>query len=304
MSTITRIVRRAAWSKTLFEFWQSLGVNVTRKHFYSPIPDTKELAEKNELWRKEPQLVSIDMNQQSQLCLLEEVFTQYKSEFNFVINKTDNPHEFYLNNGGFGLEDAEVLHCMIRHFKPKTIIEVGAGHSTFLSARACLMNQKEGCPGRLISIEPYPREAHKKGFPGLDRLIIQKVEELEANFFEQLAENDILFIDSSHVVRIGNDVNFLYLEVLPRLKKGVIVHIHDIFFPYHYPKEWVVDKLIFYTEQYLLQAFLCLNRAYEVVFGNYYMLSKYLDKMHAVFAHPQGYRQRNIPNSFWIRKTN
>jgi len=304
MSTITRIVRRAVWSKTLFELWQRLGVNVTRKYFYSPIPDTKELAEKNEFWREESQLAGIDMNEQSQLRLLEEIFTQYKSEFNFAINKTDNPDEFYLNNPGFGLEDAGALHGMIRHLKPKTIIEVGAGHSTFVSARACLMNQKEGCPGRLISIEPYPREAHKKGFPGLDRLIIQKVEEVETNFFEQLGENDILFIDSSHVVRIGNDVNFLYLEVIPRLKKGVVIHIHDIFLPYHYPKKWVVDNLTFYTEQYLLQAFLCLNRAYEVVFGNYYMLSKYSDKMHAVFAHPQGYRQRNIPNSFWIRRNN
>ena len=304
MSTIGRIVRRAVWSKTLFEFWQSLGVNVTRKHFDSSIPGIKELAEKNVAWGKELQLAGIEMNEQSQLHLLEEVFTQYKSEFNFAINKTENPHEFYLNNPGFGLEDTSVLHCMIRHFKPKTIIEIGAGYSTFVSARACLMNQKRGCLGRLMSIEPYPREVHKKGFPGLDRLIIQKAEEVETNFFEQLEENDILFIDSSHVVRIGNDVNFLYLEVLPRLKKGVVVHIHDIFFPYQYPKKWVVDNLVFYTEQYLLQAFLCLNRAYEVVFGNYYMLSKYSDKMHAVFARPQGYRQRNIPNSFWIRRNN
>lgn len=304
MSTIGRIVKQAIWSKPLFEFWQSLGVNVTKKHFYSPVPDTKELASDNDIWSKESQMVGIDMNDEGQLHLLDDVFTQYKGEFEFAINKTDNPHEFYLLNAGFGLEDAEVLHCMIRHFKPRTIIEVGAGHSTFVSARASMINRKDGHQTTLISIEPYPREIHKKGFLGLDRLLIQKAEQVETEFFEQLDEDDILFIDSSHVVRIGNDVNFLYLEVLPRLKKGVLVHIHDIFLPYQYPKDWVINKRIFWTEQYLLQAFLCLNKAYEVVFGNHYMLSRYADKMHSVFAHPQSYYQRNIPNSFWVRRNN
>lgn len=301
MSTITKIIRRAIWSKALFQFWQRLGVNLTRKHFYSPIPDTRELEQREKLWEDELTLAGIDMNIEGQLNFLEKIFPQYKDELNFAIEKTNNPHEFYLNNAGFGLEDAGTLHCMIRHFKPRNIIEVGAGNSTFVSARASLTNRDEGYPGQLISIEPYPRQTLKDGFPGLDRLIVQKVEQTDVNFFGQLEENDILFIDSSHVMRIGNDVNFLYLEVMPRLNKGVVIHIHDIFFPYHYPKKMVVNNQVFWNEQYFLQAFLCFNKAFEVLFGNCYMLSKYPDKMLSVFLHPKGYYPR-IANSFWIRK--
>jgi len=287
--------------RSLFEFWQRLGVNVTRKHFSSPIPDTRELAKRQNLWSEESTLPGLDMDVEGQLRLLEKIFPKYKDELDFPVDKADNPHGYYMNNAGYGFEDAAVLHCMIRHFKPKTIIEVGAGYSTFASARASVMNQQEGHATRLIAVEPYPREALRKGFPGLDRLIIRKAEQMDVSFFDQLGENDILFIDTSHVMRIGNDVNFLYLEVLPRLQKGVVVHIHDIFFPHHYSREQIIDNRAFWSEQYLLQGFLCFNSAYEVLFGNHYMLSKYPERIRAVFTRPQGCRPHN-PNSFWIRK--
>ena len=302
MSTLTSIIRRAVWSRTHFDFWQKLGINVTRKHFYSPIPDTQELGETVELWAKESELPGINMNLEAQLQMLETVFAKYKKELNFAVDKTDNPCEFYLNNAGFGLEDAGTLHCMIRHFKPRTIIEVGSGNSTLVAARVSLMNNAEEKTLKLIAIEPYPREYLKKGIPGLNQLIIKKGEQMEVNFFDQLHENDILFIDSSHVVRTGNDVNFLYLEVLPRLKKGVVVHIHDIFLPYNYPAGGILNEQVFWSEQYLLQAFLCFNSSYEVLFGNYCMISKYLEKMRAVFTPPPGYH-RHGSASFWIRKT-
>lgn len=302
MSTLTSIIRRAVWSRTHFDFWQKLGINVTRKHFYSPIPDTQELGETVELWAKESELPGINMNLEAQLQMLETVFTNYKKELNFAVDKTDNPCEFYLNNAGFGLEDAGTLHCMIRHFKPGTIIEVGSGNSTLVAARASLMNNAEEKPLKLIAIEPYPREYLEEGIPGLNQLIIKKVEQMEVNFFDQLHENDILFIDSSHVVRTGNDVNFLYLKVLPRLKKGVVVHIHDIFLPYNYPADGILNEQVFWSEQYLLQAFLCFNSSYEVLFGNYCMISKYPKKMRAVFTPPPGYHHRGSA-SFWIRKT-
>ncbi|KPK76295.1 MAG: hypothetical protein AMJ79_07210 [Phycisphaerae bacterium SM23_30] len=301
MSKLSRLIRNMVWSRQVFAFWQRLGVNVTKKHFYSPIPDGRQLLGQGDLWEKESELIGLDMNPQGQLRLLE-VLASYKEEFDFAVHKTKTPHEFYLLNAAFSLEDAAVLHGMIRHFRPRTLIEVGGGYSTFVSARAGRLNQKQGPPMRLICIEPYPRQTHLKGFAGLDELIVQKVEQTEISLFEQLQENDILFIDSSHVVRIGGDVNFLYLEVLPRLKKGVVIHIHDIFLPYEYPREWLIRRLHFWTEQYLLQAFLCGNQSFEVLFANHYMLSKHPEKMAEVFVRPAGYRQRNIPNSFWIRK--
>ena len=302
MSTLSRMVRRMIWSRRVFEFWQRLGVNVTPKHFYSPIPDTRRLAQKEALWSKPSELPGMDMNVKRQLHFLQEVFAQYKSEFDFPVDKPDTP-QYYLNNAAFGLEDAEVLHCMIRHFKPRTIVEVGSGFSTFVSARAGLMNRKEDHPCKLISIEPYPRQSHRDGFAGLDEQIPKKAEEVDPVFFEQLRQNDILFIDSSHVVRTGGDVNCLFLEVLPRLANGAVVHVHDIFLPYEYPKQWVISNRAFWTEQYLLRGFLCFNGAYEVLFANHYMMRTYPDQMGAVFAHPNGYRQRNIPDSFWMRKS-
>jgi hypothetical protein len=297
------MIRKVIWSRELFEFFQRLGVNFTRKHFYSPIPDTDELKQREELWAQESALAGIGMNLEGQLNFVEKIFPKYKNELNFKVNKSDTktPYEFYLNNAGFGLGDAGVLHCIIRHFKPRVIIEVGSGNSTLVSASAVLKNQEDGFPCRLTAIEPYPRDYLKVGFPGLDGLKIEKAENVEVDFFGQLGEDDILFIDSSHVMRIGNDVNFLYLEVLPRLKKGVIVHIHDIFLPYHYPKEGVIQNRAFWTEQYLLQAFLCFNRAYEVLFANYYMFKKYPDRMNTIFESPQGY-SKHLFNSFWIRK--
>jgi hypothetical protein len=191
---------------------------------------------------------------------------------------------------------------MIRHFKPRTIVEVGAGNSTYVSARACLMNQKDGNISDLVAIEPYPNDILKRGFPGLSTLITKKVEEVPLSFFSRLAENDILFIDSSHVARIGNDVPFLYLEVLPRLSKRVLVHIHDIFFPCEYPKDWVLRDRRFYSEQYILQAFLCFNRTYEVLFSNYYMNLRFPDKMESVFRTPREFREYHFPSSFWMKK--
>ena len=195
MSTFTSLIRRAVWSKMLFEFWQRLGVNVTRKHFSSPIPDNRELNRRKNFWTEESSLVGLNMNLEGQLRLLEKNFAKFRDELNFAVNRADNPDDYYVNNAGFGFEDAAVLHCMIRHFKPRTMIEIGAGYSTFVSARASLMNREEAHPVKLIAVEPYPREALRKGFPGLDSLIARKAEQLELVFFDQLGENDILFID-------------------------------------------------------------------------------------------------------------
>jgi len=301
MSRLTSMIRRVVWSRTVFEFWQSLGVNVTRKHFSSPIPDLKELARREDLWAQERTAVGFDVDLEGQLHFLDEIFPKFKSELTFAIDRTGVPHEFYLNNAGFGLEDAGVLHCMIRHFKPRTILEIGSGNSTLVSARAALMNEKEGSPCKLTAIDPYPRQYLRDGIPGFDTLIIEKLEQADKSLFEQLGENDILFIDSSHVLRAGNDVNILYLDVLPILSKGVVIHSHDVFLPYDYPRTWVIDQMDFWTENYILQAFLCLNKEFEVLFGNHCMLFNYPEKMQAFFPRPQSYRA-HVPSSFWYRR--
>ncbi|MFC1590755.1 class I SAM-dependent methyltransferase, partial [Candidatus Omnitrophota bacterium] len=287
-----------------FEFFQRFGIHVTPKQYDSPIPDTRTLGAKKAFWEKEAELAGVDLNVERQLDMLENIFPRFRKECDFPLNKTSTPHEYFINNRSFGLVSAAVLHCMIRHFAPRTIIEAGSGNSTYVSARAGLMNQAHGQAAELISIEPYPSQVLKGGFPGLSGLIPKKVEDVDIGLFSRLRDRDILFIDSSHVVRTGGDVNFLYLEVLPRLKKGVVVHIHDIFFPRHYPKDWVIRNRRFWTEQYLLQAFLMYNDQFEVLWCGSYIYLKYPEKLRSAFPPPEGldFHENYFSGSFWMRK--
>ncbi|MBN1435948.1 MAG: class I SAM-dependent methyltransferase [Sedimentisphaerales bacterium] len=303
MSTLSRFIRRVVWSPRVFEFWQRLGVNVTRKHFYSPIPDTREIRKRKDFFTRRSAMPGVDIRDQAQLEMLEKVFSVYKPEMTFPVERTDCPYEYYLNNSMFGIQDACVLHSMVRHFKPQRMIEVGSGNSTYVTVRAGKLNHAEGHPLHLTSVEPYPKPILKTGFKGLDELIIKKAEDVDMSLFEQLGENDIFFIDSSHIVRPGSDVNYLFLEILPRLKPGVVVHVHDIFLPYEYPPRFVLDNVTFMSEQYLMQAFLCHNESFEVLFANYYMKTTHTDECNRFFAPPAGYRDRCLPTSFWMRKT-
>ena len=213
----------------VFDLFQIIGIHIIVKRFYSPIPDTRQIKNNEKLWLEESELIGIKKNITHSLYLLNTEFSKYRCEVKYPLAPTSKSYEYFVNNGNFGFISAVIYHCMIRHFRADTIIEVGSGYSTLVSARACLKNQSEGVNTKLIAIEPYPNEILTSRLKGLVQLIPKKVEDIELEYFNQLEEGDILFIDSSHVVRIGGDVNYLYLEVLPRLKKGVLIHIHDIY---------------------------------------------------------------------------
>ena len=228
----------------------------------------------------------------------------FKLEYEaFPQNKRDveAPFDYYVNNGGFESVDGEILYCVIRSFKPKRILEVGSGNSTYLSAQAILKNkEKNGHECELIAVEPYPNNVLKAGFPGLSELIPAKIQDIPLAELSKLEENDILFIDSSHVLKIGSDVQYEYLEILPRLNKGVIVHIHDIFLPAEYKKDWVLKDYRFWTEQYLLQAFLAFNDSFEIFWAGSYMHLNHPDKLEAAFSSYN--RSERCPGSFWMKK--
>ena len=304
MTLMSRLANRLLLSKGSFEFFQRHGLHVLRTHFYSPVPDTGELARKPGLWERESDLPGVDLNVSGQLAFLESTVPRWQGECRFPMQKTDVPHEYYVTNGAYGLLSAAILHCMIRTYRPRTIIEIGSGNSTYVSARACLMNEAEGRPTRLVAVEPYPNEVLQGGFPGLASLLRVGAEEVGLDRYLELGEGDILFIDSSHVVRMGNDVVFLYLDVLPRLRKGVVIHIHDIFFPFQYPKDWILDYRRLWSEQYLLQAFLAFNRTFEVLWCGSYMHAKHLDKLKAAFPPPPGLGEAAgyFSSSIWLRK--
>lgn len=192
---------------------------------------------------------------------------------------------------------------MIRYYKPKRVIEVGSGNSTLLSAQAILKNKQEdpSYDCQLMAVEPYPTDYLTEGFPGFSNLISKKVQETSLSDFESLEAGDILFIDSSHVLKIGSDVQYLYLELIPRLKKGVIVHCHDIFLPAEYPKEWVTEEHRFWSEQYLLQAFLAFNESFQILWAGQFMHLHHPELLENSFS-SYNRMSKNSPGSLWLQK--
>lgn len=213
--------------------------------------------------------------------------------------QTNSPRRFYFNNPAFSDGDADIYYLMIRNLKPKRIIEIGSGFSTLMAVEAIQKNKEEQHDTVLTCIEPYE-------FSWLEHLpevkvLRERVENIPIDYFYALEAGDILFIDSSHIIRPGNDVLFEYLHILPALKKGVVVHIHDIFSPKHYPKEWMVNQQLFWNEQYLLEAFLYYNNSYTVKLALNLLKSQYFDALKTVCP---GLLAHSEPGSFWIEKTN
>jgi predicted O-methyltransferase YrrM len=294
INSITNRIEKIIFKK-LFPLWQYLGFHITKNHYYEPIPDTRSL--KEELWQYRSELAGIKINEERQLDLLVEFVSKLKYEYERMLID-----EVGYGSFNSGTVDGEILYCMIRYFKPRNIFEIGSGDSTRLSAKALLKNKEEnnndGC--EFVAIDPYPSETLRGGIPGLSKLLSKKAQDIPLSEFNKLKSNDILFIDSSHVLKIGSDVQYEYLDILPRLNKGVIVHIHDIFLPAEYRKEWVLKDYRFWNEQYLLQAFLIFNDWFEILWAGSYMHLNYPDKLEAAFRLYK--RDKRWPGSFWIRK--
>lgn len=154
---------------------------------------------------------------------------------------------------------------MLQHFLPQKMIEIGCGFSSLVTAE---VNRRFfGNTLEFSCIEPYPRQFLVNGVEGITQLVQQKVEDVELSFFDRLGSGDILFIDSSHVSKVGSDVNYLFFEVIPRLRPGVLVHIHDLFLPDEYPKTWMIDQGRNWNEQYLTRAFLQYNNHFEIMWA-------------------------------------
>ena len=204
--------------------------------------------------------------------------------------------EFYLKNTNFGDGDAEYWYNIIRHFKPKRIIEIGSGYSTLMAQNAINKNRESGSVCQHICIEPYEMLWLEQAGP---QVIRSKVEDVDQTLFGTLIENDILFIDSSHVIRPQGDVLVEFLELLPRLQRGVIVHVHNIFSPHDYPAEWICERVRLWNEQYLVEAFLTFNNSYKIVGALNFL--KHLHYNALKSKCPSLFRESN-PGSFYMQK--
>ncbi len=236
-----------------------LGFDMIWRDYYSPIPDLADIPD--EVWDVRSDLVGLDLPDVDRQ--LEYVAAQLAP----FIREFSPPPGFRLDNGSYGPVDAELLHAIVRAHKPAHVLEVGAGFSTFVTAAACDANARDGAPARLVAVDPYPPGFLKPGLPGLSEVRTEKATDIPFRAFAELGSGDILFLDTTHTVKLGGDVTYLLLEVLPRLAPGVIVHVHDIFLPWHYPRRWFEEEGYYWAEQYLLQAFLAFNADFDVLVG-------------------------------------
>lgn len=241
---------------------EHVGLQVVLKTFYSPIPDLATLPP--EVFDRVSDLPGIHWSLDEQLAFLEERLAGPMATFDPPASAGGDPHRYGTVNGSYSHLDAAALFAMVTTLRPRRIVELGSGHSSLVTAEAVRAG------GRETSYEiydPYPSLV-RDDLPGLSRLHRLPAQDVPLSIFEALREDDILFVDTTHTVKVGSDVNFIVLEVLPRLAPGVVVHIHDVFLPREYPAGWLRDYGLYWGEQYLLQAFLTMNPDYEVLLAN------------------------------------
>jgi predicted O-methyltransferase YrrM len=269
-------------------------------HFYSPICDPVELREREaEIWPTPApsEMPGIALNTAAQLRLLD-ALAPFVPEISYPYDATQgSPPRYFYSNDQYPCLDAEVLFCMLRHVRPKRVVEIGSGFSSLITAE--VNRQFVSGAMEFTCIEPYPRQFLIDGVPGVTSLIRKKIQQMEPSFFDRLGPDDILFIDSSHVAKAGSDVNYLIFEILPRLQPGVLVHIHDIFLPDEYSKRWVIDEGRNWNEQYVVRAFLQYNEVFEVVWSSYYMCTRHAAETAAIFPRFPKY---GGGGSLWLRR--
>lgn len=286
-------IRNMPVSKYIFK---KVGVFPITDHYYEPFFNDKHLRHPLDRDRALP---GINWNDGEQLSLLEQF--KYQAELAAMpFKKPENELVFFYDNPSFGPGDAEYLYSMIRHFRPGRIVEIGSGYST-LVAKQALETNKSHQPGYRydhICIEPYE-------MPWLEKAGVQVlrkvVEEVKLELFQSLKENDILFIDSSHMVRPQGDVLYEFLEILPLLRKGVLIHVHDIFSPRDYTRQHLVEDIMFWNEQYILEAILTCNPSFKVIGALNYLKHHYPAELMAKMPLLKQYPAHE-PGSFWMQK--
>lgn len=284
--------------RTLLKFGSLKPINKFRLgHFYSPIVSKVDLdTYEANLWPNNlPEMVQgLELQSERQKELLDDLSKHY-DDLPFTAEKS-NKNRYCYNNGTYSYTDGIVLHSIIRHFKPNRIIEVGSGYSSavMLDTRELFAPEID-----LTFIEPYPELLYSL-FKDNDRehctVFDSRVQSVDLEEFKKLRANDILFIDSSHVSKTGSDVNYELFEILPVLASGVLIHIHDMFFPFEYPKDWVYEGRN-WNEIYLIRAFLSYNQDFEIL-----LFSHYMHTMHESAFEKMPLTYKNTGGNLWLRK--
>ena len=265
-------------------------------HYYSPIPsinDVKEYKESLKINELISDISGININRNEQIQLL--------GKIEEIVNGTELQKErcgnirYYWNNGYYGYGDGIVLSAIIRIYKPRKIIEVGSGYS---SALMLDVNEKYFDNGiNMTFIEPFPDRLNGlvKGKNLVAKIIVDKVQNVDIKSFESLESGDILFVDSSHVGKLNNDLLHIIFKILPILKPGVIIHFHDIFWPFEYPIEWIEEGKA-WNEIYYIRALLLYSKKFKIIF-----MSDYLAKcLGESYVHALNAKGRHLGYNLWL----
>ena len=290
-----------------------LGVYILPAHYYVSEPNIIELERTVDVWAKPSAMSGVHVDLDEQIDNLRRVCAPFQQEV------YANPHYQHAvkqpfgsgRSRTFGYVEAQLLHAAIRYYKPARLIDIGGGVPTYCASQAISINQRDtGVNGHITCIEPHPIDLIKS----LDnvKLITRPIQEVPLEYFRQLGANDIVFIDSNHVVRSGSETNYIVLEILPILPKGVLVQIHDIYLPYDYDRD-VLRNFIHPNETALVAAFLACNTRYKILFSMSMLHYERRQEMQSVLPeyNPEsdwrGMRvgeydpAKHFPSSLWLR---
>jgi hypothetical protein len=269
LSLLVKLAKKVLWcDRATKRKIEKQGVHIIPARFYSEIPTVEEV-EKSFEYRdseKGPFHSEKIFNQEKMLQFLQQIQV-YADEFNpLESGDLDSPKSFFWKNPAFSYSDAMAYYCIIRHFKPKQILEIGSGYSTLVASEAL---QKNGS-GDLVLIEPYPKPFLQQ-ISAVKNIVTKFIQDIPISELLGYAESsDIVFIDSTHTVKNGSDCLYIYLKMLPEIKKNVIVHTHDVRLPFPFESKQIIEKNITWTEQYLLYAYLLDNPKVDVLFSSTY----------------------------------
>lgn len=276
-----QLLRRAA---------RRAGYHLVRADFYSPVPDIGSLPQ-DTFTRPDP-MPGVDLRLDESVALLHQL-APYIAEYGPPEHQPGTTHGYHWRNSQFPLLDGEVLYAITRHLEPRRIVEIGAGWSSLVIADALERNGRSPESHRVF--DPFPAP-HTHGLPTPVEAV--RAEDIPAGVFSALADGDLLFIDTTHTVRPRNDVLRLVLEILPAVAPGVVVHIHDFFRPFEYPR-FLYELGLYWQEHYLVQAFLVLNHDFEVLIANHAVRELRAAEIASAFP---GALDNRRGSSLWLRR--
>ena len=276
------------------KFIKLIGIFPLRDHYYEPQFKNEHLRSRF----KKP-IKNLNIFDRDKLNINLSPKQKYTKELlNLKLDQKNNLTSFNMKNPFFSRGDADFLYQFIRQTKPKNIIEIGCGHSTLIANEAIKKNknEKKNClitcvdPGEISLISTLNVKRIKK-----------KVEDCNISIFKRLRKNDLLFIDSTHIIKPFGDVLKIYHEIIPTLNKGVNICIHDIFTPYSYPSDWIIDQNLFWNEQYLLETLMTNNKKYQVIAPLFFLSKKHFSRLKKYCPYLSN---KSMPSSFYIKKLN